>query len=192
MSPRWRAARSWMALPSCLFRPSRTSRPTALFSLLACSSAPTLRSEPDTIITRQHTGNTMYRLETSVRLHDTDAAGLLFFAHQLKIAHDAYESFLESAGLTFQTILTERDYLLAIVHAESDYLRTLEVGQFLTVEVSAARVGSTSFTLTYTITSDGETVGTAQTVHVCIDRATREKRPLPEELRSILSKLQTA
>mgnify|MGYP006312547609 CR=1 FL=1 len=132
----------------------------------------------------------MYRLETSVRLHDTDAAGLLFFAHQLKIAHDAYESFLESAGLTFQTILTDRDYLLAIVHAESDYLQTLSVGQPLTVEVSAERIGNTSFTLAYAIKRDGETVGKVRTVHVCIDRATREKRPLPEELRSALSRLQ--
>ena len=34
----------------------------------------------------------------SIRLHDTDAAGVLFFAHLLRHAHDAYEAFMEQAG----------------------------------------------------------------------------------------------
>ncbi len=131
----------------------------------------------------------MYQFVTSVRLHDTDAAGLLFFANQFKMAHDCYESFLYDNGLSFLTILAERDYLLAIVHAEADFTKTLAVGQELTIEMKASRIGNTSFTLGYRILSDEGEVGTVSTVHVCVDVDTGRKRALPEELVEVLEEL---
>jgi YbgC/YbaW family acyl-CoA thioester hydrolase len=128
----------------------------------------------------------MFAFETTVKLHDTDAAGLLFFAHQFKIVHDCYEACLASGGVSFHTILTERDYLLPIVHAEADYPRPLHVDQPIIVELTVGRLGTTSFVLKYRIRDDkGETVGTASTVHVCMDASSRAKRPLPDELRSL-------
>lgn len=32
----------------------------------------------------------MFTYKTQIRLHDTDAAGILFFAQQFEIIHDAY------------------------------------------------------------------------------------------------------
>lgn len=131
----------------------------------------------------------MYQFETSVRLHDTDSAGLLFFANQFKMAHDCYESFLSDNGLSFLTIIVERDYLLPIVHAEADYAEALEVGQELVVELSAGRIGNSSFTLNYRFTSNDDEVGSVSTVHVCVDAETGEKRDLPDELVEILEEL---
>lgn len=128
----------------------------------------------------------MYRIDTSVRLHDTDAAGLLFFGHQFKMVHDCYESFMESEAVSFLDILNQRDYLLPIVHAESDYLAALAVGDPLTVELTCSRLGETSFTLSYEIRRNDEVVGRASTVHVCTDAKTKKKRVLPEELRAAL------
>lgn len=131
----------------------------------------------------------MYRFETCVRLHDTDAAGLLFFANQFTMAHDCYETFLYDNGLSFLTILAERDYLLAIVHAEADFTETLAVGQPLVIEMKADRIGNTSFTLTYRVLSDETVVGTVATVHVCVDVESGRKRALPDELVEILEEL---
>lgn len=128
----------------------------------------------------------MYTVKTAVRLHDTDAAGLLFFGHQFKIVHDCYESFMQSHAVSFHTILHERDYLLPIVHAESDYLAALAVGDPLSVELACELLGNTSFTLAYAIYRDNEVVGRAKTVHVCTDAQTNAKRSLPDELRSAL------
>lgn len=46
----------------------------------------------------------------TVRLHDTDAAGLLFFAHQLFYAHDIYEDLLQAIGLPMEELLAHTDF----------------------------------------------------------------------------------
>lgn len=126
----------------------------------------------------------MFIHECSVKLHQTDAAGLLFFGHQLTICHDTYELFMESIGEPFATILNERGYLLAIVHAEADYKRKLYVGDRLRVELTVAKVGESSYTLAYAIyDSTNNLAGTASTVHVCVDKKSGQSIPLPNSLK---------
>ena len=130
----------------------------------------------------------MFTYETSVKLHNTDAAGLLFFADQFNLAHDCYELFMESIGFSFKHIIQESDFLLAIVHAEADFLQALYSGDRLTIKLKVAKIGTTSFTLAYDLTMDKKgTVGTAKTVHVCIDKSSREKKDLPDPLVAALS-----
>jgi len=129
----------------------------------------------------------MYNFMTSVKLHDTDMAGFLFFGHQFKIAHDAYEDFMEAVGLGFARLLHNAEFLLPIAHAEADYTAVLQVGDKLKVQVRAVNIGETSFTLAYNLVGiDGQSVGTVKTVHVCVDNARKEKIPLPEKLRKAL------
>ena len=130
----------------------------------------------------------MYSYETSVKLHDTDAAGLLFFGHQFKMAHDAYEMFMESIGFDFAGVIGKSDYLLAIVHAEADFNTTLCVGDRLTVQLRVDNVGETSYILAYDLLDRNQDLaGTVKTVHVCIGKADRKKRRLPDGLRKGLS-----
>ncbi len=129
----------------------------------------------------------MFTYNTSVKLHDTDAAGLLFFGHQFKMAHDAYESFMEQIGFAFAGIIRDSDFLVAIVRAEADFTAQLNVGDRLEIDLSAEKLGETSYTLAYELKkADGSVAGAVRTVHVCIDKTTRQKRPLPEELRQAL------
>jgi len=131
----------------------------------------------------------MMTIETTVKLHDTDAAGLLFFGHQFRMAHDAYEHFLNTSGHSFAWILRESDFFLPIVHAEADYKAPLFAGDRLTIRVRTESIGRTSFVLGYEFLNEqADTVGTAQTVHVCIDKKDRQKRSLPESLRTALEK----
>lgn len=125
--------------------------------------------------------------ETKIQLHDTDAAGILFFGNQFKIAHDVYQAFLESHGFHFREILRDGQILIPIVHAEADYLKTLSVGDLLAVELSASKISAHSFVLNYRLVNDQQgLVGTAETVHVAIDRKSKEKVKLPDELRAAL------
>ena len=126
----------------------------------------------------------MYTYQHKIKLHETDAAGIIFFSNQFKIIHDAYESLLEHIGLGFPELLRNKNYFLPIVHAESEFKKPLFVGDLLEIHVTVAEVGQTSFTFAYTIlNTQHETVGTAKTVHVTIDKATRQKIPLPHEMR---------
>jgi len=128
-----------------------------------------------------------FSYETSIKFHETDAAGRLFFAHQLKLAHDAYEAFLQASGLPLADVIRDRPFALPIVHAESDYLKPLFVGDAIRIELTVARIGESSFTLNYTFfNAAGEKVGEASTVHVAVDEKNGRKIPLPEELRRIL------
>jgi len=131
----------------------------------------------------------MYKNEMSVRMQDTDAAGILFFANQLVYAHETYEKLLEHIGVSFLSILKDESYFVPIVHAEANYSKSLAVGQPIVIELTVERLGNTSYTLAYSIKAeDGTEVGTCRTVHVTVSRDGFKKIPLPDKLRTGLSK----
>ena len=134
----------------------------------------------------------MFIYKTQIRLHDTDAAGLIFFANQLAIVHDAYELLLEKFGFSFPQMLKGGKYFLPIVHAESDYKAPLGVGDKIAIAIRVGHIGATSFAFEYTIHRGKTLVGTAQTVHVTINTKTGHKTPLPAKLRKALEKYQRA
>ena len=130
----------------------------------------------------------MFIYKTEVRLHDTDAAGRIFFANQFVIVHDAYEQLLVKFGFSFPSMLKGGRYFLPIVHAESDYKAHLTVGDKISIAVKVGHIGHTSFTFEYIIRRCQTVVGTAKTVHVTISTRTDKKTPLPAPLRRSLEK----
>ncbi len=128
----------------------------------------------------------MFETQTDVKLHDSDAAGLLFFAHYFKMAHAAYESFMKSVGCGLHRIIEKSDFLLPIVHAEADYKKSLSYGEEVTI-FSRAEVRESSFLLVYTFTdAEGNVAAELKTVHVSVEKETGKKIPLPEEVRTAL------
>ena len=131
----------------------------------------------------------MFTYKTRIKLHHTDAAGLLFFANQFTIIHDAYEELLEKFNCSFETMLRKRSYFLPIVHAESDYKAPLFVGDWITIRIKVGHIGTTSFSFEYEIRNAKKIlVGTAQTIHVTIHKKTGKKILLPMELRNSLKR----
>jgi 1,4-dihydroxy-2-naphthoyl-CoA hydrolase len=125
----------------------------------------------------------MFETTLHIKLYDTDAAGIVFFANHFRLAHDAYEAFMKSIGCRLDRIIIETDYLLPVVHAEADYKRPIPVGATIGVSMTAA-VRETSFVLSYQMKDeDGELVATLETVHVAVDRKTGAKIPLPKEIK---------
>ena len=132
----------------------------------------------------------MYTYQTKIKLHETDAAGLLFFSNQFKIIHDAYESLLETIGFGFAELIREKDFFLPIIHCESDFKSPLFVGDLIEIQVAVEKIGKTSFIFAYKLLDTSQKlVGTAQTVHVTMDKATRKKIPIPSGLRSKIDDL---
>lgn len=126
----------------------------------------------------------MHIYHHKIKLHDTDAAGILFFSNQFKYIHDAYEELLDKIGFGFSVLLTQKDYFLPIVHAESDYCSPVFAGDIVTIEVTVDEIGKTSFAFSYKITNQNAIlVGKARTVHVTIDKHSREKINLPADLK---------
>jgi 1,4-dihydroxy-2-naphthoyl-CoA hydrolase len=129
----------------------------------------------------------------TVRLHDTDAAGILFFANQFVFVHDAYEELLQLIGLPIASLLHDEPFILPIVYAEAQYFGPLHVGNEITVAVQVAKIGETSFVLEYELLGADDTlVGRAKTVHVAVGKKTQHKIALPEKLQRALKTFQSA
>ena len=123
-------------------------------------------------------------------MHDTDMAGIIFFAKQFRWVHDAIEDFAASEGFSFDRVFHKENFVFVIVHAEADFLAPLKVGDHLTIHLNLERVGTSSFTAKFDIyrTEDHLLVGTAKTVHVTLDSASRKKIPIPAAFRERLEK----
>lgn len=128
----------------------------------------------------------MFKAYNQVRMHDTDMAGILYFASQFRFVHDAIEDFVSHLGFGLARLFTEEEFVFVIRHAEADYLAPLAVGDRLTIEVRVMAVGVSSFTTHYSIYRGGELVGTAVIVHVTLERVSRCKIPVPDVLRAAL------
>lgn len=122
-------------------------------------------------------------------MHDTDMAGILYFARQFRFVHDALEDLFESEGYKFDALFQQHDFIFVIVHAEADYLKPLKVGDKLEVHITIEKMGDSSVIILYDIYRDAhELVGTAKTVHVCLERIARTKTSIPADIRSRFAK----
>lgn len=124
-----------------------------------------------------------FQIETQVGLHDTDAAGIVFFGNHFRMAHSAYEAFMQSIGCGLNKIIGESSYLLPIVHAEAYYKHPLHLGDRITISVKS-EPGETSFVLSYLFTdAHGKVAAQLKTAHVSVDTKTGKKISLPDKLR---------
>ena len=132
----------------------------------------------------------MYTYTTRIKLHETDAAGRLFFAELLKIAHDAYESFLLDHGFPLRDLDTRYEFSLPIVHAEADYLGELCASDKIQVIIHLNKIGASSYILNYDFQKEsGEPVCKVRTVHVVVNLASGKKMPVPDRLKEMLQTL---
>jgi 1,4-dihydroxy-2-naphthoyl-CoA hydrolase len=121
-----------------------------------------------------------------IALHDTDAAGVLFFAHLFRHAHDAYEAWMASIGFPLDAMIRDGQLRLPLVHAEADYRRPMRHGDEVRVQLEVADVGERKFRLRYRfLTADDELAASAETVHAGVDANARTG--LPDDLVRALS-----
>ncbi len=130
-------------------------------------------------------GEMEFASESTVRLYDTDAAGVLFFGAQFRFAQEALEEFLEHLGLPVAQIIRGNEVLFPVVHAEADYRVPLAVGDRLSVRVVVRALRDRSFTIGYRLLlADGREAGSVATVHAALDRASGASCPLPDAVRT--------
>lgn len=136
----------------------------------------------------------MFEYKTVIRLHEADAAGIMFFANYFRLVHDAFEVFMETNGLGPGKILREREYILPLVHASMDYKSSLYPGDRVTVRSLVKNTKNSSFILSHEILKSigddkSEIVAIGETVHVSVERLAGKKISLPEEIKVILSRM---
>jgi len=126
----------------------------------------------------------------TVRLADTDAAGVVFFARTLMLCHEAYEEALARAGLDLKAFLGGSDLIVPISKSEADYLRPLYCGDRLAITVTPSALSATSFALHFEITKLGppdKLAARVRTEHVATSLSKRERLPLSPPLLAWIS-----
>lgn len=125
---------------------------------------------------------TPFRYETLVRLRDTDAAGVIYFANQFVMVHEAYEHWLSSVDCEMVDLLENWNTVPLIARAESDYRAPIKVSDRLTLEMRCVKLSRRSYTMVTDLYRDGTLVGSSRFVHVAVDREAGRTGTLPEKL----------
>ncbi|MGB3311018.1 MAG: thioesterase family protein [Nodosilinea sp.] len=123
-----------------------------------------------------------YGFEHQVRFHETDGAGVVYFANELVMCHVAYEASLAAAGLDLAAFFRADEIAYPIAHASIDYRRPLHCGDRVTIHLIPTRLDDSSFEIQYQLKLEDTLAAQAVTRHVCISVANRRRRPLPTEM----------
>ncbi|MBW4480918.1 MAG: acyl-CoA thioesterase [Tildeniella torsiva UHER 1998/13D] len=129
-----------------------------------------------------------YVFEHQVRFHETDGAGVVYFANELAICHVAYEASLEAAGLDVGAFFRAEVLAYPIVHTSMDYRRPLRCGDRVTIHLTPTRLDDSSFEIQYQLKLEDKAVAQAMTRHVCIEVASRRRSSLPTEMEQWLAR----
>ena len=128
---------------------------------------------------------TVFRYPRTIHFSDTDAAGVVFFARYLSIAHEGYEEALSDHGLPLEKFFADNGIIIPIAKSEASYLRPLVTGEQIVVEVAPILIDDSAFAIDFTLwktTPKEKRAAVIRTAHVCIDSTTRKKVPLPEAI----------
>ncbi|HMO02993.1 MAG TPA: acyl-CoA thioesterase [Kiritimatiellia bacterium] len=125
-----------------------------------------------------------------VQLADTDAAGRIYFAAALRLAHEAFENAMASAGLDLRAILERKPFVLPVVRVEADYRAPLALGDAITVVSRTAAIGARSFAMNHQLrNAHGDIAVDVTITHAVVAKDTGKATDLPDQLRAVLGRI---
>ncbi len=132
-----------------------------------------------------------------IRFHETDAAGVVYFANVLTLCHEAYEAALGEADFNLGRFFSrDGGFAVPIVHTQSDFYQPLKCGDAIAILLTPTQLTSHSFEISYkvyrldqaaAIAPNQKAAVSALTRHMCIDPSSHRRQPLPPELTNWIS-----
>ncbi len=146
-----------------------------------------------------------FRYCRTIRFHETDAAGVVYFANVLTLCHEAYEAALQTTSIDPKRFFSaQNEYPVPIVHAQADYFMPMFAGDAIAITLMPKQLSLHSYEVHYTLnyqqpqplielplkpSRSKRPLATALTRHVCISKATRQKHPINNRLTDWLIEL---
>lgn len=122
-----------------------------------------------------------------IPLQDIDAAGVVFFAHLFRYAHETYEQFMREIGFPLAQIIRDGEFHLPLVHAEADYQQAIRHGEELVIVLRVDELSDRRFNLAYQcMDASGKQRASIRTVHVAAAVDGTGSSPLPVQLQRAL------
>lgn len=134
---------------------------------------------------------TPYLGRHTVRFHEIDRAGIVYFGRVYEYCHVVYEDMLADAlGGSLEEHFRTSTWGMPLVHSHADYQRPMLLGDPLEIALEVGRLGGKSITFDYTIrAADGGTHATVQLIHAFVRLSDFAPLPVPDELRTSLIRL---
>ncbi|AGB23694.1 putative thioesterase [Mycobacterium sp. JS623] len=132
-----------------------------------------------------------FSLPVVPRYAEVDQQGVVFNGHYLTWFDEACTGFLDHLGVTYPGLIaTGHD--IQVVHSDIDYLAGVRWRDAVRVAVECERIGTTSFTLAFTVQrcnghSAEETAVRGHNVYVVVSTDDWAKRPIPALMRQALA-----
>jgi acyl-CoA thioester hydrolase len=114
-----------------------------------------------------------------------DQQGVVFNMWYFAWFDDAMTQFLSDAGYPYQTMIAD-GLDVQLVHTEADWRAGVRFGEPVLIDVVTETMGSTSFTLSFTVRVGSQVRSTARTVYVVVGTDGSGKQPIPAKLRAAL------
>jgi YbgC/YbaW family acyl-CoA thioester hydrolase len=120
-----------------------------------------------------------------IRFADTDASTRIHYSSIFRHFEAAEHEYLRAIGQAYSG-LADAGLDYPRVHVDCDFSSPLRYDDLVDIEVTAARVGTTSYTLAFLVTRAGRTAARGSITVVCVDRKTGRPHALPASLAEAL------
>ncbi len=123
--------------------------------------------------------------QRKIKLEETDATGVIFFAKLPSIALELLEIFLNQIGYSIPQMM-EMETLFPIVHVKANYLLPMRCSDLLDCHLYLKKVGESSVTFYIDFFLNDQLSGNVELVNVWIDKCSFKSKPLSAEFKSAL------
>ena len=125
------------------------------------------------------------------RYAEIDQQGVVFNGHYLTWFDETFGALLDHLDESYPDLIAS-GFDVQVVHSEVDYLAPVRWRDAVRVTAQCERLGTTSFTLGFTVLSSAAAtaerpVVTGRNVYVVVSTADWAKRPIPQPLRTALN-----
>lgn len=130
-------------------------------------------------------------LDIRVYYEDTDTAGVVFYANYLKFFERGRTEWLRRLGVN-QSELAKREHRMFVVKgADIQYYKPARLDDLITIRSDITRLGRASVDFKQWAELGGELLCESSIQICCVDSLTFRPAALPQEVRTLLEKVQS-
>jgi YbgC/YbaW family acyl-CoA thioester hydrolase len=128
-----------------------------------------------------------FETNITIRFEDADPAGIVFYPRAIALAHGVIEDLIRQTELGWHGWFENHGLAAPVRHAEADFFAPMRAGETLKARAWVEKIGETSGTFAVELLgSEGEMRARIRTVHVLVDRNTKQPVALTPEVRRAL------
>jgi len=128
-----------------------------------------------------------YETKVIIRFEDADPAGIVFYPRAIALAHSVVEDLIRQTQLGWHGWFENHGLAAPVRHAEADFVQPMRAGETLLARAWVDQLGETSGTFAVEFSGqENDLRARIRTVHVLIDRGTKNPVALTPEVRQAL------